>query len=238
MLRRVDAYSQLEGALAFVRQAAGVVTGSSAVYLERFVETMSHCGVTVVADRHGTVEAIGRTDGSLQVGYRSWIEELGPDVAGGALDDKLTSASAALARELGWIGVGRVRWALTPHGGWHLLGFSARLTTGYNLVEEVFGVDLLSTQLRIQGGDRLSWQEADYSPHRHAMQLRVFHVDPTDAAAAPTACWNVSSSPRVSRWTWVWPRASCAPERPSRSSRRSRCWPTRGRPRSCAPGPR
>ena len=78
------------------------------------------------------------------------------------------------------MGVGKCRWAVTPHGGWYLLGFSARLATGYSLTERVHGVDLIDTQRMALMGDDIPWTQEDAALKEHGVQLRVFHVRTSD----------------------------------------------------------
>ncbi|MEZ4321056.1 MAG: biotin carboxylase N-terminal domain-containing protein [Myxococcota bacterium] len=178
-LARVDAMDELESAVSDVRQLGRAVSGDSAVFLERAVDDQRHIGVTVVGDRQGRVVHLGAMDGSLEVRYRTWVEELGPDVVSD-VSAKLTAASVELAKALGWTGVGKVRWAVTPRGGWYLLGFSARLATGYSLTERVHGVDLLRTQAMALEGDSIPWTQADAKLTEHGIQVRVFHVRTSD----------------------------------------------------------
>ena len=177
-LQTVTRFEDLGPALSMVRQASLLVTGDPRVFFERRVDSMRHCAMTVVADAQGEVVCLGPSDSSLEVNFRSWVEELGTEVPGGELGADLAAASVALTRRLGFVGVGRVRWAITPNGGWYLLGLSGRLTTGFDLVEAVYGVDLVHTQMRLFAGEALGWEEAEVRPRVHGLQLRLFHVGP------------------------------------------------------------
>ena len=178
-LARVDTLAGVEEAVREVRKLAAVVTGDGRVYLERAVDHQRHISVPIVADRHGHVVHLGCMDGSLEVRYHTWVEELGPDVAP-SVAAKITAASVTLAKALQWVGVGKARWAVTEDGGWYLLGFSARLSSGYGLVEAVHGVDLVEAQRMALEGEPLDWKQQDALARRHGVQLRIHHVRPTD----------------------------------------------------------
>jgi acetyl-CoA/propionyl-CoA carboxylase biotin carboxyl carrier protein len=113
------------------------------------------------------------------------MEELGPDIVPEDQGRKMTVASARIVEALELDGVLRVRWAVNEKGGWWLLGISARLTTGYNLTERVFDVDLVDAQSRLLEGQPLGWEGATDRPERHGVQLRILHVDPTDGIGRP-----------------------------------------------------
>jgi acetyl-CoA carboxylase biotin carboxylase subunit len=174
-LARVESLDDVEEAVREVRKLAAGVSGDPRVYLERAVDDQRHIGVTIVADRHGNVVHLGCMDGSLEVRYHTWVEELGPEVAPDVAE-RIAAASVALAKALEWTGVGKARWAVTPDGGWYLLGFSARLAAGYGLVEDVHGVDLLASQKMGLEGDPIPWTQGDAVFKRHGIQVRVHHV--------------------------------------------------------------
>ncbi|MCA9570338.1 MAG: hypothetical protein KC656_20985 [Myxococcales bacterium] len=178
-LARVESMAGVAEAVREVRKLAKVVSGDSRVYVERAVDDQRHIGVTVVADRHGHVVQLGCMDGSLEVRYHTWVEELGPAVVP-EVAKKISEASVKLARALGWVGVGKARWAVTPGGGWYLLGFSARLAASYALVEEVHGVDLIRAQAMALEGEVIPWAQEDATLERHGIQVRVHHVKPSD----------------------------------------------------------
>ena len=179
VIRRVARLEDLPAAVAAVRDAAGLVTGERTVYLERAVDKLRSVGTTVVGDRHGNAVHLGESDSSLQYQFHTWVEETGKDLVPHEVSAKLGPAAAELARKIGWVGVGRVRWAVTPHEGWYLLGFSGRLTTGYTLTEQVLSVDLIDVQHRVTLGEPVGWSQDDVKIERYGVQLRVLPVDPT-----------------------------------------------------------
>ena len=161
--------------VAAARERSLLATGSDEVYVERRVDAARQIGVVVAADSHGTCVSLGITDDSIELHFCTWVEELGA-VVDAELGERLESASVRLAEAVSWVGIGKVRWSVTPSGGWYLLGFSARLTTGFNLVEAVQGVNLLDAQQAALFGEELGWESSP--PGRHGIQARIFHIDP------------------------------------------------------------
>lgn len=179
VIRRVEHQADLPAAVEAVREGAKLITGESSIYLERAVDRLRSIGTTVVRDRHGTTVHLGETDTSLEYDFHTWVEETGESFVNHELHGRLGAAAVELANHIEWIGVGRVRWALVPGGGWYLLGFSARLTTGYDLTEQVLGIDLIQTQHRVHVlGEALGWTQDDVKPTRHGIQLRILTHDP------------------------------------------------------------
>jgi acetyl/propionyl-CoA carboxylase alpha subunit len=179
---RVARLEDVPAAVEEVRTAARLLTGDPGVYLERAVEGLRQVGVPVVVDRRGTAVALGSSESVLEhPGWRTGIEEFGTGLR--PIQPGIEEASIRLARALAWVGVGRVRWAVSDAGTWFLLGFSARLTTGFDLWEAVHGIDLLDAQWRALTGEALGWESAE--ARRHGIQLRLLHLDPATGARPP-----------------------------------------------------
>ena len=190
VVQRVDSYDELAAAVTSTRAAAGIITGVPHVYLERALDNVRQLGTSIVGDRHGDCFHLGHADKSLQLRFRSWCEEMGPSVLPEPLhhemgDDQVLDASQS-GQAIEFVGVGRVRWALTPHGGWYLLGLSSRLTTGYSLVEQVHNIDLIQTQQRVLDGEELGWEDGETLPGQTGIQLRILHMDPHQGNARPS----------------------------------------------------
>lgn len=182
---RVNTYDELPSAVREVRRRARWLTGTDEVYLSVGLPDVRQLGTTVVREPGGPAYALGHSDKSVQVRFRSWMEECGGGVVAAETGEKMSEASRTLVEVLDLGGVVRVRWAVDGTGGHWLLGISGRLTTGYSVVEQVFDVDLIDTQLRLSLGEPLGWEGADTTAPQHGIQLRILHVDPADGVSRP-----------------------------------------------------
>jgi acetyl/propionyl-CoA carboxylase alpha subunit len=182
---RADEYDDLPGMVREVRRRARFIAGNDAVYLSAGLPDVRQLATTVVREPGGPAYALGHHDKSVQVRFRSWLEELGPAVVPAEQGRAMADAARKLADALELGGILRVRWAVNDRGGWWLLGLSGRLTTGYSLTEQVFDVDLVDTQIRLSNGEPLGWGGAETTPTRHGVQLRLLHVDPRDGVSRP-----------------------------------------------------
>lgn len=225
--RRIIDLAELPAALDAVRGEAVRATGEARVRLERAVDVHREIGVVVAADRHGRFEVLGLHDASLGLDGATWVEEAGPELFP-ELREPLCDASAALARALRWVGVGEVRWALGPRGGWFLRGFSARLPEAFDLVEEVWGVDLVEAQFEALSGGALGWEAAELEPRGHGLQLRVRHLDPSTRARPEGVVASVDLPPGVAAELGVEAGCCCSEESEPLLARVTVVAPTRG----------
>ncbi|MFT4622816.1 MAG: acetyl/propionyl-CoA carboxylase alpha subunit [Myxococcota bacterium] len=183
-LERVEKLADVPAAVQRVRSIARLVAGDEGVFLERAVDARRHVGAVVVGDGESPPVLLGWVDSSAERGRFTHLEECGRAVVPAALAPELVRQARALFAAVGWRGVGRIRWALTPDGGAYLLGISARLTNGFGLVEAVHGVDLIDAQLRLMTDGALGWEQPELADDAHGIQLRIYHED--DSGLRPT----------------------------------------------------
>jgi acetyl-CoA carboxylase biotin carboxylase subunit len=185
-MRRVAGPGELAGAIRAARSEAGTAFGDSAVYLERQLQRARHIEVQLLGDQHGTVIPFVERECSIQRRHQKAIEETPSPAVSSALRARLTSAAAAVARSVGYVGAGTIEFLLDDEGAFWFLEMNARLQVEHPITETVTGVDLVEWQLRIANGERLSIEPAAaLMPRGHAIECRVYAEDP-DAGFLPS----------------------------------------------------
>ena len=175
VLERVEDLAEVPAAVIRVQNVARAIAGDERVYLERVVDARRHVGAVIVGEEGSAPIVLGWVDSSAERGRFTHVEECGASVVSPFVAEQLTEQAVALCKAVGWSGVGRIRWALTPDGRAYLLGISARLTNGFELVEHMHGVDLVDTQVRLAMGERLAWEQPEQPASSHGIQLRLYH---------------------------------------------------------------
>ncbi len=137
--------------------------------------TDERLAAVVVGDRHGAPVVLGHLDRTLQHRGRVWLAELSsprPSWPEGVL----TEATRAVASDTHWIGVGTLNWRVVDTTA-AMHHFSARLPTGWDLVEAVQGIDLIEAQLTAVIGQPLGWEQPPQLSTT-GLQVRIWHGDP------------------------------------------------------------
>ncbi|HUE90120.1 MAG TPA: acetyl-CoA carboxylase biotin carboxylase subunit [Vicinamibacterales bacterium] len=178
-MRMVAGPEDLPSALRAARSEAGSAFGDSAVYLERRIMQPRHIEVQLLGDQHGTVLPFVERECSLQRRHQKVIEESPSVAVSPATRRALTSAAAAVARTVNYTNAGTIEFLLDEHEQFYFLEMNTRLQVEHPITEMVTGVDLVSWQIRIARGEKLTLDpESLLEPRGHAVECRVYAEDP------------------------------------------------------------
>ncbi|MBW1877742.1 MAG: hypothetical protein JRI25_01270 [Deltaproteobacteria bacterium] len=179
---RAASREALPNVVAAVRDEGERLAQDRTVYLQGRAKGQHTLGSIVVADRHGSLIHLANFADSISLHGRWWLAELGPSVASEVLQGKVAEYSLTIAKAVDWEGIGVMRWAVTPSGATYFVGVSLSLPAPYLLIEQLLGVDLVRTQVRLFQGEWLGWEHHDVSLERHGLMLRLIHIDPADGS--------------------------------------------------------
>jgi acetyl-CoA carboxylase, biotin carboxylase subunit len=173
----VRAAGELAEAFDAVRDVARTVFLDERVYLEKFVEDARHVEIQVLADSHGTVLHLGERDCSIQRRRQKLVEESPSPVLSDELRARMTAASVAGARSVGYVSAGTMEFLVDPAGGFYFMEMNTRIQVEHPVTEMRTGVDLVAWMIRIAAGERLAFGQDDIRPTGHAIECRVNSED-------------------------------------------------------------
>jgi acetyl/propionyl-CoA carboxylase alpha subunit len=177
-MRVVTELSALAHEVAAARREAASAFGDDAVFCERYLRTGHHIEVQVLADRHGTVWAVGERECSIQRRHQKVIEEapspLVERTAG--MRDKLFDAARLAATAIGYEGAGTVEFLADDDGSFYFLEMNTRLQVEHPVTECVTGLDLVELQLQTADGVRLAPEPP--GSQGYSIEARLYAEDP------------------------------------------------------------
>jgi propionyl-CoA carboxylase alpha chain len=177
-MRIVRTLDELPAQLEAARTGAGSAFGDPTVFCEPYLEAGRHIEVQVLADRHGTVWAVGERECSIQRRHQKVIEEspspLVERISG--MRAELFDAARNAAKAIGYVGAGTVEFLADETGRFFFLEMNTRLQVEHPVTECVTGLDLVRSQLEVADGERLP--AAPPASNGHAIEVRLYAEDP------------------------------------------------------------
>ncbi|MCF7551787.1 carboxyl transferase domain-containing protein [Pseudonocardia sp. WMMC193] len=175
-MREVTDPADLAEAYARCRSEADI----GEVYVERLLGAARHVEVQIVGD--GTrVHHLGERDCSIQRRHQKLIEIAPAPFLDPAVRRRLHEHAVRIGEHVGYESLGTVEFLVEGDDVW-FLELNPRLQVEHTVTEEVTGVDLVDTQIRLAQGGPLP--AVDPAPRGFAIQARV-NTEELDADGTP-----------------------------------------------------
>ncbi|MCW1959016.1 MAG: acetyl/propionyl-CoA carboxylase subunit alpha [Mycobacterium sp.] len=177
-MRVVADLAELESQVIAAAREADSAFGDPTVFCERYLPRGRHIEVQVMADRHGTVWAVGERECSIQRRHQKIIEEapspLVERVPG--MRERLFDAARLAAAAIGYTGAGTVEFLADEAGDFYFLEMNTRLQVEHPVTELTTGLDLVELQLSVADGEALPAEPPTAAGH--SIEARLYAEDP------------------------------------------------------------
>ena len=178
-MRVVRELADLQREVELAAVEAGSAFGDPTVFCEPYLATGRHIEVQVLADRHGTVWAVGERECSIQRRHQKIVEEapspLVERIPG--MRRELFAAAVAAARAVDYVGAGTVEFLADDDGRFFFLEMNTRLQVEHPVTECTTGLDLVALQIQVASGATLPHPEPPASSG-HSIEVRLYAEDP------------------------------------------------------------
>ncbi|XP_045187264.2 pyruvate carboxylase 1-like isoform X3 [Mercenaria mercenaria] len=129
--------------------------GNGSLFLEKFIERPRHIEVQILGDYAGNVVHLYERDCSVQRRHQKVVEIAPAPQLSRDIQEKMTSDAIRLAKLVGYENAGTVEFLLDNKGNYYFIEVNARLQVEHTVTENVTGVDLVQSQIKVSEGKTL-----------------------------------------------------------------------------------
>jgi pyruvate carboxylase len=180
VLKPEDLAPQLEAA----QRESLAAFGSDEVFLEKFILQPRHIEVQLMGDKHGNLVHLWERDCSVQRRYQK-VVEIAPSInLDETIRQQICESAIRIGKVVNYQNAGTVEFLLdTETNKFYFIEVNPRIQVEHTVTEQVTGVDIVKTQIRVAEGKKLSDPEidlgsqAEIKTNGYAMQCRVTTED-------------------------------------------------------------
>ena len=183
-MRVVHGEGALLHAISVTRTEAANAFGSDVVYMEKYLGNPRHVEIQVMADEQGNAVHLGERDCSMQRRHQKVIEESPAPGITDAERTRIGERCAEACRQLGYRGAGTFEF-LYQDGEFYFIEMNTRIQVEHPVTEMVTGRDLVAEQIRVAGGEPLSFGQDEIEFRGHAIECRINAEDPERFIPSP-----------------------------------------------------
>jgi pyruvate carboxylase subunit A len=169
--------------------------GDERVFLEKFLERPHHIEIQIVADKYGNVIHLGERDCSIQRRHQKLIEIAPSLLLTEEVRQKMGEAAKKLAKAVGYDNVGTVEFLVDENLNFYFLEMNTRIQVEHTITEEITGIDLVQTMIKIAAGEPLTIKQEEVVLDGYAIQCRINAEDPLNDFLPSTGIVTAYYSP-------------------------------------------
>ena len=181
-IRLINYSEEIPNHFARCKSEALSLFGNSDLYIEQFLPMARHIEVQILGDREGNFLVLGDRDCSIQHHFQKLIEIAPAPDLDPKIRKQIVTAALKLAKQTHFEGIGTFEFLVplredSSHSAFFFSEVDAQLPGQHTVTEEVFGIDIVKTQLHLSEGHtlkELGLDQADFlKPLGYAIQAHV-----------------------------------------------------------------
>ncbi|MCB9094593.1 MAG: acetyl-CoA carboxylase biotin carboxylase subunit [Halobacteriovoraceae bacterium] len=160
--------------------------GDDTLFIEKYITNPRHIEVQVIADNFGNAVHLGERDCTIQRRYQKLIEESPSPVLTEAVREEICEAALALTRAVNYNSVGTVEFIFDQDSEkFYFMEMNTRIQVEHPVTEMRCNFDLISEQIKIANGEKLSVSQQDITWSDHVIECRINAENPKTMRPSP-----------------------------------------------------
>ncbi|GBD99431.1 biotin carboxylase [bacterium BMS3Abin07] len=183
-MRIVESELEMEKSFATAQRESLTAFGSNELYIEKYLSSVRHIEVQIMADNNGNVIHLGERDCTIQRRHQKLIEESPSPFITNKLRKKLGEYAIKTARAIGYRNVGTVEFVVNDDSI-YFIEINTRVQVEHPVTEMVTGIDIINEQIKLAAGLPLEYRQNDITVTGHAIECRINAEDPKTFIPSP-----------------------------------------------------
>ncbi|MCL0033530.1 acetyl-CoA carboxylase biotin carboxylase subunit [Thermodesulfovibrionales bacterium] len=177
-MRIVNRKQDLPQAFQMAQGEALTLFGSSEAYIEKYLPSIRHIEIQILADDRGNVIHLGERDCTIQRRHQKLIEESPSPVATAKFRKKIGELAVRAARAIRYKNAGTIEFVVDHKQNVYFIEVNTRIQVEHPVTEELTGIDIVKEQLKIAAGYPLPYKQSQIELSGHAIECRINAEDP------------------------------------------------------------
>lgn len=199
-MRKVSGSSELTAAFEATKREAKKSFGDDSIYIEKFIENPKHIEVQIIADKFGNYRHLFERECSVQRRHQKIIEEAPSPFVDDQTRKKITQAAIEAAKACKYFNAGTIEFLMDKNKNFYFLEMNTRLQVEHPVTEMITGIDLVSEQILIAAGIKISFNQEELKINGAAVECRIYAEDSINGFLPSTGTithYNQPSGPGV-----------------------------------------
>ncbi|MFD2133405.1 acetyl/propionyl/methylcrotonyl-CoA carboxylase subunit alpha [Pseudogracilibacillus auburnensis] len=159
--------------------------GDGSMFIEKLLKTARHIEIQVLADQFGHVIHLFERECSIQRRNQKVIEEAPALFLSEQTRLKMGEVAVQATKQIGYTNAGTIEFLVDEQENFYFLEMNTRIQVEHPITEEITGVDIVSEQINIASGGRLTLHQNDIQIDGHAIEVRIYAEDPKTFFPSP-----------------------------------------------------
>ncbi len=184
-MRIVREEQELSQAFMMAQREALAAFGNGELYVEKYLPSIRHVEVQILADIKGDVIHLGERDCTVQRRHQKLVEESPSPIATEKFRKRIGEYAIKAAKALKYRNAGTIEFIVDDEQNIYFMEVNTRIQVEHTVTEEIYGVDLIKEQIRIAAGMPVSIRQNQVKPNGHAIEVRINAEDPERFVPCP-----------------------------------------------------
>lgn len=184
-MRVVREEQELPQAFMMAQREALAAFGNGDLYVEKYLPSIRHVEVQIMADGKGNVVHLGERDCTVQRRHQKLIEESPSPIATASFRKRIGEYAVKAAKAFKYRNAGTIEFIVDDDQNIYFMEINTRIQVEHPVTEEITGVDLIKEQIRVAAGLPLSFRQNQIKPSGHVIEVRVNAEDPERFVPCP-----------------------------------------------------